>query len=140
MRRTLLLFPICLFSCSTGITLESVDYNTLFHDSNSKVWLVNKVIIDNANIAPFNKNDKDIMVFHDSGYCDYIALKDVTRKRPRKGYYFLNSKDRTMSIEFDDDKSWELELSYLTEDSVLMQPMKNSDIQIAIQLIPFPEL
>ena len=140
MRRIYLIFPLIFAGCTTGISMDSVDYYSLFNDSNSKVWLVNKVIIENADIAPVTNTDKDIMVFHVNGNCDYIALKDVTRKSPRKGYYYLNSNERTMVIDFRNKESWDLKLSYLTEDSVLMEPTRNSDIQIAVQLIPFPEL
>lgn len=140
MRRIYLIFPLIFVGCTTGISMESVDYNSLFNDSNSKVWLVNKVIIGNADISPVKNMDKDIMVFHVNGNCDYIALKDVTRKSPRKGYYYLNSNERTMIIDYKNGESWDLKLSYLTEDSILMEPTRKSDILIAVQLKPFPEL
>ena len=139
MRKLIYTIPLIAFSCSTGITLDSVDYGSLFDDSNSKVWLVSKQIVDNADISPIQTYDKDIMVFHKSGVVDYIALKDITRKKPRKGQYVLDSQNRTMKIEFENGKIWDLDLSYITEDSILMEPTKKSDLNIAVQLKPLPE-
>ena len=139
MRKLICTLPLIAFSCSTGITLDSVDYGSLFDDSNSKVWLVSKQIVDNADISPIQTYDKEIMVFHNSGVVDCIALKDITRKEPRKGQYVLESQSRTMKIEFENGKIWDIHLSYITEDSILMEPTKNSDINIAVQLKPLPE-
>jgi len=120
--------------------MKSVDYHHLFNDSNSKVWLVNKLIVDNAIISPSHRYDKDIFIFYDNRNCDYVALKDLTREAPRKGDYMLNSEDMHLKIEFNDNQVWDLDLIYLTEDSILMEPTGKSDIKMAIQLIPFPEL
>ena len=121
-KRWFLVLPILLAACSGGVNLKSVDYYHLFNDSNSKVWLVNKVIVDNAVISPSYKYDKDIFVFHENRNCDYIALKDITRKNPKKGDYVLDSEDRNIKIEFDNNQIWDLDLIYLTEDSILMEP------------------
>ena len=119
--------------------MKSVDYDSLFNDSNSKVWLVSKQVVDNANIAPIDLYDKELMVFHITGIVDCIALKDITRKKPKKGQYFLDSQKRTMKIEFEHDTLWDLDLRYITEDSILMEPTKKSDLNIAVQLKPLPE-
>lgn len=141
MNKSSLLIIACILSaCTTGVSLESVDYNYLFNDNNSKVWLVNKVLVDNAVVSPANTADKDIMVFHTSLYVDYIPLKDLTRKPPAKGDYRLNSKEKTLNIEFSNGDNWMFNLVYLTEDSILMEPAKGSDFKMSIQLKPFPEL
>jgi len=140
MSRLWFIFPLVLSSCTNGIDLDTVDYTTLFTDSNSKVWLVNKVIVDNANIAPVDMIDKDIFVFHHNGHCDYIPMRDLTRKPVRKGYFDLSSKTSSMTIDFKQGEIWSVEFPYITEDSVLLQAKPDSDIQISIQLIPFPEL
>ena len=96
MRRLFYALPMIAFSCSTGISLDSVDYKSLFDDSNSKAWLVNKQVVDNADITPIHFYDKEIMVFHKSGVVDCIALKDITRKVPRKGKFTLDSQKHIM--------------------------------------------
>ena len=140
MRRMLVYIGLVVSSCTAGITMDSVDYDHLFNDSNSKVWIVNKVLVDNAVVSPKDAYNKDVMIFYDSWNLDYLALKDITRKPPRKGEYFLDSDARTMRIEFSDEQVWDLDLVYLTEDSILLEPRKGSDIKMAIQLKPLPEL
>jgi hypothetical protein len=140
MRKIFIAIPILLFSCTSGINLKSVDLTDLFCDSNSKVWIVNKLIVGNSVISPFEDKDKDVMVFYLNRNCDYVALKDLGRKEPSKGYYLLDSELKTMTVEFKPDSIWDLTLSYITEDSILMKPTKESDIQYGIQLKPFAEL
>lgn len=135
------LFIALVFSaCTTGIELESVDYTTLFTDSNSKVWIVNKMLLQDANIAPIINEGKDILVFHQNGHCDLIPMKDLTRKPVRKGVFIIDSKKRLMAIDFDDKKQWRFEIPYITEDSVLLNATKKSEIPYSIQIKPFPEL
>ena len=129
-----------LSACTTGIELESVDYTSLFTDSNSKVWLVNKMLLQDANIAPVKNENKDIIIFHHNGHCDLISMKDLTRKPVRKGSFTLDSKNRLLTIDFFDDKQWEFEIPYITEDSVLLNATKQSEIPFSIQIKPFPEL
>ena len=140
MKKQLFFITLIFSACTTGIELESVDYTSLFTDSNSKVWIVNKMLLQNANIAPVNNEGKDLLIFHHNGHCDMISMKDITRKPVRKGRFTLDSKMRLMTIDFDDKKQWSLEIPYITEDSVLLNATKKSDIPFSIQIKPFPEL
>lgn len=126
-------------SCTAGVNLHSVDYETLFNDDNTKVWLVNKVYLKNAVISPSKNSDKNLMIFYKGGDCDFIPMKDITRKSPQRAKYYLNSRKKKISIEFD-DYTMDYTLPYLTEDSILMKPTVESDYEYGIQLIPFQRL
>lgn len=139
MKKGLLIGALILSSCTTGIELESVDYTSLFTDSNSKVWIVNKMLLQDANIAPLKHENKDLLIFHHNGHCDLIPMKDLTRKPVRKGVFNLDSKKRLMTIQFD-DKKWCFTVPYITEDSVLLNVTEKSEIPYSIQIKPFPEL
>jgi len=140
MNKSLIILALIVSSCTTGIELESVDYTTLFTDSNSKVWIINKMLLENANIAPVKNEEKEVIIFHHNGHCDLISMKDLTRKPVRKGVFTLDSKKRLFTIDFYDKKSWIFTIPYITEDSVLLNVEKSSDIPFSIQLKPFPEL
>lgn len=131
---------LLLTSCTTGVSLKSVNYDHLFHDSNSKVWLVNKVLINNAVISPGRDIDKHLLIFYRSGHIYYIPFRDLTRKEGRRGYYTLDSENRRITLEFSEHEQWKFDLAYLTEDSILMIPTPQSDTNISLQIIPFPEL
>ncbi|MDX2361319.1 MAG: hypothetical protein QNK23_10965 [Crocinitomicaceae bacterium] len=135
-----ILIFIILTACTSGVHLESVNYNDLFHDGNSKVWLVNKVMVNNAVISSVKNSDKHVLIFHENNACEYIAMKDITRKSPERGYFILNSELRTVYIEFEDDHRWEFTIAYIEEDSILLEPTSTSDANFTIQLTPFPEL
>lgn len=140
MKIKLIFISILLSACTTGVELQSVDYTTLFTDSNSKVWIINKVIIQEANISPVKSESKDLLIFHHNGHCDLIPMKDLTRKPVRKGAFILDSKKRELTIDFQDNKSWEFDIPYITEDSVLLNAKENSKTPFSIQIKPFPEL
>ncbi len=134
-------FGFLLASCTLGTSMESVNYDHLFHDSNSKVWVVNKLMVDNAVISPNALYDKHLIIFYRNRNCDYIPFRDLTREAPRKGDFFVDSDKRTLDIKFYDNREeWKLDFVYLTEDSILLSPRKDSDIQMSMQLKPFQEL
>jgi len=131
-------FILCV-GCTSGVSLKSVDYNVLFHDSNSKVWMINKIVEKGINMAPAGNWNKDLIVFHSNGNVNLLPMKAMGHAAPRKGEYYLNSENRTMEIEFK-DAHWDMDLSYITEDSVLMTSARKSDVNFSIQLVPLPEL
>ncbi|OFZ58563.1 MAG: hypothetical protein A3D92_19365 [Bacteroidetes bacterium RIFCSPHIGHO2_02_FULL_44_7] len=120
--------------------MKSVTYDHLLNDSNSKVWLVNKVIFGNAVISPTTNYDKHLLIFHNSGHIDYIPYREVTRSQGSKGYYVLDSQERKLILEFNNDQRWEFTMKYMTEDSILLESTPRSDTNISMQLIPLPEL
>ena len=66
-------------------------------------------------------------------------MKGIGDIAPKRGNYYLNSEDRNMRIEFN-DAAWDMNLDYITEDSVLFVTTKNSDRQFTMQIIPLIEL
>lgn len=129
-----------LTSCVESINLNSVDYNSLFNDANSKVWMVDEVLQDGKNVAPTIDLDKDLIIFHRSRVVDIVPLGDIYKATPKKGSYYLDSDEKTMSMEFIDKSEWNFDLGYLTEDSVLLVPQEDSQLQFSLKIKPFPEL
>lgn len=125
--------------CTNGIPLNGVNYNTLLTDDNSKVWIINKQIVNNVNIANGHNWNKDLMIFYDSGKVEIIPMKALGKAHPKLGHYFLDSDNKRLEITFPDEE-WEMDLSYITEDSIFMVSSRNSDTKFNIQIIPFQEL
>lgn len=139
--KVLLLFcGIHLAACTAGINMKTAPYDHLLHDSNSKVWLVNKVLVGNAVISPTINYDKHLLIFHSSGNVDYIPYRELTRTEGDKGYFVLKSEERRLILEFENNRRWEFEMKYATEDSIYLESTSRSDTNINIQLIPLPEL
>ena len=126
-------------SCTVGIDFNNVNYNNLFHDDNSKVWLINKVIFEEAVISSTNYLNKDVIIFHKNGVCDLVPFVDLSIGMSRKGEYTIDSENKLLKIEFPNE-NWAYNMTVISEDSISLSPTKESSIQLGLQLKPFMEL
>lgn len=135
-----LISVVILSSCTAGVSLKSVDYSTLLNDDNSKLWLVNKFFIDGRLVSPTEDLKKDVIMFYSNENFNYIGIRDIARKAPRKGRYSLDSELKVLTFHFNNNEEWGMKMAYLTEDSLLLVPAENAQVPYSFQLIPFPEL
>ncbi|MFT6502624.1 MAG: hypothetical protein ACJASQ_002751 [Crocinitomicaceae bacterium] len=134
-----IIFSLVLIGCTGGIPLQKVNYTSLLTDDNSKVWLINKQSVNKVNFANSSVWSKDLMIFHESGKVEIIPLKAMGKKSPKCGRYYLDSDNKTLEITFPKEE-WQMDLEYITEDSIYMKSTEGSDIKFDIQIIPLPEL
>ncbi len=135
-----LIFIACLFlffACQDDVAMKMIPLDDLFHDRTSKVWLVDQVWLDNANISSQKDEEKDVMIFHKNGIIDLIAMKNITRRPPEKGEFIIQGNILTINYPERVDIFY---ISYVYEDSILLTPKQESDNQYKIQLKPFKEL
>tara|TARA_B110000285_G_C15092714_1_gene600071 strand:+ start:657 stop:1082 length:426 start_codon:yes stop_codon:yes gene_type:complete len=137
--RSIVVLALLISSCTTGIDFSNVDYSNLFHDDNSKVWVVNKVTFDGAVISSNSRLDKDIIIFHQNGVCDFIPLKNLGTGKSKKGKFNIDSQAKEVRIDFPKE-SWLYTMYYIFEDSISLKPTKESASQLGMQLKPFMEL
>jgi hypothetical protein len=116
-----------------------VDYNDLFCDGNSKVWLINKMTVKGVNVVQQAHQKKELLVFHESGVVDYVSIQGLQGNTPKKGQYYLDSDKRELSITFEDEE-WNFYLPLLKEDRVKMRPRKRGEAPFTLEIIPFPEV
>jgi len=124
--------------CTSGVKLKAVNLGPLFHDSNSKVWMVDKVIADKQNFAPRINSDKDVIVFYETGKCMYQPMKTLGDFPGKKGEYSLFSEDKTLSLYFTNER-WDFKIDALSEDTIVLKPLNTSDLKYSMILVPFPE-
>lgn len=127
-------------ACTRGIDLRYVDLGSTFHDNNSKVWMVNKLIIKGINTTPSNDYEKDLMIFYENGIINVSPMKKLGHESPRRGKYTIDSQDRTMSVEFSDKENWIIDIDYVTQDSIYLIRTNDQDSPIGIQIKPLPNL
>ncbi len=130
---------ILLTACTSNYPLKSVDYNDLLTGGNSKVWVINKMVVKNVNVAQHDLVNKEVFIFHESGVVDYLPLKAIGEKSPQKGRFYLDSDKRTLSLTFE-HKTWRFKLSVLEEHKIVMRPLKKGKAPFTAELIPLPEL
>jgi len=75
MIKKLLFLSLILSSCSSQVSLKDVDYNNLLNDHNSKVWLIDKQVVNNIDIANGHDWNKELMIFHETGKVEIIPMK-----------------------------------------------------------------
>lgn len=119
--------------------MKSINYAPLFHDGNSKVWMLEKVITGEKNYAPKLRSDKDIIIFYESGNCNFQPLKTLGDLPGKKGVYSLYSDEKTLTIYFKNEK-WDFNMKTLSENKIILEPTKKSDLKYKLELIPLPEL
>ena len=127
------------FGCSSGVELIPVSKEPLLNDMNSKVWLVDQVIKNDTNFAPRINVNKDILVFYQSGTCLFQPLRTLGELDGKRGKYSLGSDDMNLTLYFKDEK-WSFNLTLISEDTLMLEPKKPTDIDYTLVLIPFPEL
>ena len=74
-------------SCSSGVELKGVNYGSLFHDGNSKVWMIDKVLIGKKDFSPPERRNKDIIIFFENGKCQFQPIHTLGDIQGRKGEY-----------------------------------------------------
>ena len=129
-----------LYACSTGIELKTINYGSLFHDGNSKVWMVDQVIVNQKNYAPSKTQEKDVVIFYENGKCSYQPLQSLGSISGKKGEYSVFSAERLLVLYFKDAEKWEFQLEKLEENKIVLKPTKNSDLKYTLVLIPLPEI
>jgi hypothetical protein len=130
---------LVLSSCKSGLKQLEVNYEPLFHDGNSKVWMVNKILASGQNFAPSNNWEKDILIFYNNGRCCLQPLKSLGESPGKKGEYAISTEQRNLMVTFKAEK-WDFQLTTISEDKIVMKPIKGSDLNYTLELIPLPEL
>lgn len=100
---------------------------------------MNRVVVNEMNIAPSMNYDKELMIFHESGMLNMIPMKMLGEKSPKHAYFHVYSDEEELLIEFPKQK-WIMKIEYITEDSIYFVPTDKSDAQFSFQLIPMSEL
>ena len=139
MKKRLFFALVVLSSCTTGVKMKAVNLGPLFHDSNSKVWMVDKVIAEKKNYAPRINMEKDVIIFYETGKCLYQPMHTLGDFVGKKGEYSLFSEDKTLSLYYPNER-WDFKIDAISEDTIVLKPTKDSDLNYTMVLVPFPEL
>lgn len=140
MKKLLFLLSIGLSACASNAEMKGVHYDYLLNDGNSKVWMIEQMIVDKSNISPRMDHEKELLIFYQSGSFQYIPVKQLGHKTGKTGDYFLSSEDKLLKLYFKEESIWEFSLTEISEDSIYMVPTKQSDVDFSIQLVPLKEI
>ena len=116
-----------------------MNYDTLLNDNTSKVWVVDKKVVDGVEITAGSLVEKNLMIFHINGTVNIVPMQALGEKEPFRGSYVLDSQNKELLIEFPNEK-WNLSVDYFTEDSVGFTPIKESKPGFSFKIKPIPPL
>src|SRR3989338_7507324 len=111
--------------CSSGASLKKIDDYIFLHDNSSKVWLVDKLLINKNDYTPMRFRYKQVVVFHESRSAYFYRLNEMGDKPGAKTYYWL---DRTKK------EIW----FFFGQTEMVLRP-KNNSYPYTMVLVPFPE-
>ena len=136
--RLLFLIPIILVGCTSGYGLKPVKFDSLLHDSNSKVWMIEKHIVEGVNIAPLEMKDRKLIIFYADGEFSMTHMKSIGKTSSINGLYYMDSAEKELQM-FVGKKSWILKMDMITEDTIKMHSTKLSEIKQDIHIVPLPK-
>ena len=128
-----------LSACSMGVDLKHVNLSPLFNDGNSKIWMLDKVLVEDRNFAPKEYKDKDILIFYANGNCSFQPLISLGSSIGKKGEYTIYSDEKTVTMYFEKEK-WDFTISNIQNDKIVLKPTKDSELKYSLVLIPLPEI
>lgn len=139
MRFILPFLLLVFFGCTSDIKMTDVRLDSLLNDNSSKIWLVNKVFHEGQNIAPLRVHFRDVLIFYQSGRVALQPLNSIGNKQATVGYFFLNSDNTELVIDFRKE-FWKFKIESISLEKIKLSPKSGSSLEYSLELIPLPEL
>ncbi len=139
MKKLLFLLILGLTACTTNVEMKAVDYDYLLNDGNSKVWMIEQMIVDKTNVTAQQDDQKELLIFYGNGHFQYIPIKQLGYKKGKVGSYYLVSSEKELKLYFK-EAIWQFKLTEISEDSIYLEPIKGSDANFSILLVPLKEI
>ena len=133
-----IIISIILFSCSAEYELNEIDYSVLFHDNNSKVWLIDEINRDGKNYAPLVRKQRDIIIFYKSDRVVLTNLNEISYSKGNKANFSIDSDEKIIEVTFEKVK-WKYHFESIEDQKIILKPFPNNKDQFELILIPLPE-
>lgn len=139
MNKFLFLIILGLGACTASTEMKDVPYDYLINDGNSKVWMIDQMIVGKTDISSQQNEEKELIIFYNSGRFQYIPIKQLGHSKGKTGTYVLSSIDRELKMYFQ-EKIWHFKFDEISEDSIYLTPIKGANADFSIQLVPLKEI
>ncbi len=134
-------FAVLLISgCTYDVDLKPIDNRLLFHDGNSKVWLIESGI-KSKGYSNVDFHQKEMIIFYQSGKCYIQKVSEFTITKPRvfdferiddeKGKHYLLLVNKHKRVKY--------EIMKMTNDCITLIEKNKSGEDYIFELLPFPE-
>jgi hypothetical protein len=133
-----IIISIILFSCSAEYELNEIDYSVLFHDNNSKVWLIDEINRGGKNYAPLVRKQRDIIIFYKPNSVVLTNLNEIGYSKGNKANFTINSNEKIIEVKFEKAK-WKYHFISIEDQKIILKPFTKNKDQFELVLIPLPE-
>ena len=131
------LVVVLLLGCTSEGSMKKVDSYIFLHDNSSKVWLVDKLLINKNDYTPLRFRYKQMIVFHESRNAYFYRLHEFGDKTGIKSNYWMDKTTNEFGFEIG-KKEWLFEILLISRTKIVLRP-KNNSYPYTMVLIPFPE-
>lgn len=101
--------------------------------------MIDQMIVEKTDISARQAAQKELLIFFQNGRVQYIPVRELGHKTGLVGNYFLDSEEKELKLYFKDD-IWQFKLDEISEDSIYLVPMRESDVDFSLQLVPLKEI
>ena len=133
-----IIISILLSSCSAEYELNEIDYSVLFHDNNSKVWLIDEINRGGKNYAPLVLRQRDIIIFYKPNRVVLTNLNEIAYSKGNKANFTINSNEKIIEVNFEKTK-WKYHFESIEDQKIILKPFAKNLDQFELVLIPLPE-
>jgi len=132
----LLVLIFILNACVSDNELLTVNPAFVFHNNNSKVWLVNHKYKNGKDFSPLSMKYKEIFIFHKTGNFYFQKMNTLGDEMGKKGSFKISNNFKSAKFYFK-DKVCVFDLKLLTNERIILKPKFNYNF--TLELIPIPE-
>ncbi len=124
-------------ACWEESSKRTISGTIFIHDNSSKVWLIQKCYKNGKDVAEPLLQNKDMVIFHESGMAYFYKVKNLGDKRGVKMNYWLKKDNKEFGFS-NSKKRYTFEVLALKRTQIILKP-KSKSYPYTIVLIPFPE-
>lgn len=126
-----------LSGCESESDMRKIDPYIFINDNSSKIWLVDKLLINRNDYTPMRFRYKQLIAFHESRNAYFYRINEFGEKPGLRSYYWMDRKKNEFGFELG-KKRWIFEIRLLSRTKIVLKP-KYQSYPYTMVLIPFPE-
>lgn len=140
MRRILLfILSFFIFGCSDESSIIKIRINSLLHDDSSKIWMVEREVIDGKEYAPENSNFRTVIIFYNDFKFAEQALNTLGNRPPKYGTFEVGDQNTTISFFHNKDENIFL-VEHYSKERIVLKSMDKRGENVELHLIPLPKI
>jgi hypothetical protein len=132
----LMVLTMILNACVSDNDLITVNPSLVFHNNNSKVWLVNHKYKGGKDFSPLSMKYKEIIIFHKTGNFYMQKMNTLGDEIGQNGSFEVSNNFKEVKLDFY-NQDWNFDLLMLTNEKIILKPKSN--YSFTLELIPIPE-